>query len=58
MCGSIIYQGEWNSRNQRDGKGVTIIPGDSVVIGYYKNDNIYGQYLKFDIFGDKIISTI
>ena len=34
----VDYQGEWNSQNQRDGKGITIDLNGSMVIANYTND--------------------
>lgn len=50
-----IYQGELNQEGQKDGRGVTIVPGVLLDIGYYKNGQMHGQILSFRKDGSKYL---
>ena len=44
---NYLYQGEMDLYGNRDGRGVTILPGKGLFVGHYLNGKCFGEMMGF-----------
>ena len=51
----MLYQGEVDKEGLRDGRGITIVPGEGINFGYYKHGLFHGHFISITSQGEQFI---